>query len=81
MARFLKVTVLAILGLALVILGFVYDVVFAGIPYQDPPEDLQAQWELHKSIAERICHTGGGLFLLGVVLAPVFWLGTRGREG
>lgn len=28
-----------------------YDIVFAGIPYQDPTPDLQARYAFHRSIA------------------------------
>ena len=45
---------LALLCLAVVVVGFLYDIYFAGIPYQDPTPDLQARWNFHKSVSSAI---------------------------
>ena len=68
MTRFLKVTGVAVAGMALVIAGFVYDVMFAGIPYQDPTPEMQARWEFHSNIAFWIMSAGGILFCIGLLL-------------
>ena len=38
-------------GFVLIIAGFVYNVVFAGIPYQDPPPELVARDQPRRRIA------------------------------
>ena len=40
-----------VLGLAGMVGGFCYDVMFVGIPYQDPTPELQQQYELHSGAA------------------------------
>jgi Na+/melibiose symporter-like transporter len=52
-------------GLAVVVAGFCYAVVFAGIPYQDPTPELTARYNLHTRVASIICCTGGVACLLG----------------
>ena len=54
----------------IVMSGFVYDVVFAGIPYQDPTPELQARYDFHSAVAESLYTTGGTIFLLGIVAIP-----------
>ncbi len=39
------------LGLLLLASGFVYDLVFAGIPYQDPTPAMSARYAFHARIA------------------------------
>lgn len=57
-------------GIGLVFLGFVYDVLFAGIPYQDPPPELAAEYARQARIAGFISWLGvpllgaGGIALL-----------------
>jgi hypothetical protein len=50
-------------GLLLLIGGFVYDIVFAGIPYQDPPPDLIVSYNRHAHIASVLEWIGFILFL------------------
>lgn len=49
---------LILAGLLLVVGGFVYDVVFAGIPYQDVPQELLDRYDLHKRVASVVCGLG-----------------------
>ena len=53
-------------GIFLFIAGFVYQIVFAGIPYQDPTPELSARFDLHTQIASTISWVGVGAFLCGV---------------
>ena len=46
--------VLMVLGVVLFVGGWVYDVVFAGIPYPDPTPEQQANWDFHKTVASYI---------------------------
>ena len=52
-------------GLFLLVGGFIYDVIFAGIPYQDPTTEMSAHYARHSGIASRICWFGVGAFLFG----------------
>ena len=58
---------LAATGLALVVAGFVYDVAFAGIPYQDPTPTMAADYARHARVAALIRWLGLGLLLSGLV--------------
>lgn len=58
-----------LLGVVVFLAGFVYDVLFAGIPYQDPTPELAARYAFHSGVAEAIRGVGGvflgvGLFSL-----------------
>lgn len=55
------------LGVLLIFGGFMYDVMFAGIPYQDPSPEMTARYALHSRIASTICALGAGAFLAGAV--------------
>ena len=50
--------ILIVVGFVLIITGFVYNIVFAGIPYQDPPPELVARYNMHATIAQTITTTG-----------------------
>jgi predicted MFS family arabinose efflux permease len=68
--RGIKVIAVPLLGLLIVLTGFVYDVIFAGIPYQDPTPEMQARYEFHSSVAGWIQLSGGILFLVGLIAIP-----------
>jgi hypothetical protein len=70
MKRLLKAMAAPGIGILIVISGFVYDVVFAGIPYQDPTPELQARYDFHSAVAGSLYTTGGVVFLLGIVAIP-----------
>ncbi len=63
-----KIFLLILSGFVLIIAGFVYDVIFAGIPYQDPTPELLARYNFHSSIAGYLELGGLGMIILGVVL-------------
>lgn len=62
--KWLPVSVL-LLGVVVILAGFVYDVLFAGIPYQDPTPELAAHYALHAGIARTISQVGLAFVLLG----------------
>jgi len=66
MKRYLPLLVLCV-GILLIIGGFIYDVIFAGIPYQDPTPEMSARYAHHSHIASTICTFGGGAFVVGAV--------------
>jgi len=60
---FKKATILVlIMGIGIIAIGFIYDVFFAGIPYQDPSPALQKQFEFHSAIASYL-HISGGIVI------------------
>jgi len=75
--RFIKTIVASLLGIVIVVTGFVYDVLFAGIPYQDPTPELQARYDFHSSVANILYKTGGIVFLAGLVAIPFIWKITK----
>lgn len=56
-----------ILGFLLLITGFAYDVVFAGIPFQDPTPEIQERFNHHKSIAGIIMLSGVASLLISAI--------------
>lgn len=52
-------------GLAILVAGFVYDVAFAGIPYQDPTPAMAADYALHARVASLIRWAGLVVALAG----------------
>ncbi len=62
------VTAIAI-GIVLILAGLLYDIVFAGIPYQDPTPEMSARYARHSRIAAGIRWTGVTVFLFGAVQA------------
>ena len=67
MKRFLPF-VLILLGIAIIFAGFVYDVLFAGIPYQDPTPAMTASYNFHAQVASIIRWSGLGICILGGVI-------------
>jgi UPF0716 family protein affecting phage T7 exclusion len=66
MKRFWPLT-LIVAGLLLMTGGFVYDVMFAGIPYQDPTPEMSARYAYHSRVASMTFRTGAGVFAAGSI--------------
>jgi hypothetical protein len=60
---------LVAIGIALIAGGFIYDVFFAGIPYQDPTPEMQAGYLFHARVASAIRWLGAGVITLAPVIA------------
>ena len=62
---FLKVFLnsLALAGVFMLVIGLYYYVIRAGIPYQDPPLELQIKYAVNQGIGKELMMDG---FLLGV---------------
>jgi hypothetical protein len=56
---------------ALLLAGFLYDLVFAGIPYQDPTPEMAASYASHASIASMIYWSAALVFLAAVTAVVV----------
>jgi len=67
-------------GIGLVFLGFVYDVLFAGIPYQDPPPELAARYARQAGIAGFISWLGVPPLGAGVIALLVALFVGGGRR-
>jgi hypothetical protein len=62
------------IGLLTIAAGLLYDVMFAGIPYQDPPDDLLAEYYRHQRISGWIINVGvlvGAVGVLGGIIIRV----------
>ena len=63
--------VLMVVGVVLFVGGWVYDILFAGIPYQDATSEQQASWDLHKTIASYIRFGAIGAWGLSILAFAV----------
>lgn len=64
----MKKSFLIIFGILIIITGFFYDVLFAGIPPQDAPIEIANNYMFHKNISEYIMQIGLGITLIGLVI-------------
>jgi hypothetical protein len=58
-------------GVLIVLGGFIYDVMFAGIPYQDPTPEMSASYVHHASIASMIRWCGVAVLIFVVVAGVI----------
>ena len=72
--------IVIILGVTIILVGFVYDVLFAGIPFQDPTPALAARYELHSQIASMIRWSGVSISMIGGMAAIFLRLKRKGQE-
>ena len=80
MKRALKILTLPIVGLLILIAGFLYFVTFAGLPYPDPTPELQAEWKYHENISRIILKIGGFVLFMGLIAIPFLLKKTRPRS-
>jgi hypothetical protein len=66
-------------GFLVVVAGFVYDVEFAGIPYQDPTPEMSARYAYHAHIASMICRIGFWILLFGIIAGIIRFIIRRLR--
>jgi len=64
-------------GLLLMVAGLAYDVMFAGIPYQDAPDDLLAEYNRHQAISNWIIHAGLLIAAIGALGSMIIWVKRR----
>lgn len=67
-------------GFLLLLGGFVYDVLFAGIPYQDPPPALAADYARQARVAAAIRGCGVGVVVVGALSGGIRWAVRRLRS-
>ena len=76
----MKTLFLPLLGLLILIAGFLYFVTFAGLPYPDPTPELQAEWKYHENISWIILKIGGFVLFMGLIAIPFLLKKTRPRS-
>jgi hypothetical protein len=74
--RFLPVLLL-VAGMAFLGGAFVYRVLFAGIPYQDPTPEMTANYDRHARIAGGLALIGATTLLAGAVTG---WARLRSKQ-
>lgn len=55
-------------GVIILVIGLYYSVIKAGIPYQDPPLELQIQYAINMGIGEILLKYGFMITVLGTIL-------------
>jgi ABC-type Fe3+ transport system permease subunit len=68
-------------GLAGVVLGFLYGLFFAGLPYQDPTPEMQARWKFHDAVSDAILLAGLALVVAGALVMVAGWLRRLTKRG
>lgn len=79
---FLRLTINSIIlaGIILCLMGLYYSVIKAGIPYQDPPLELQIQYAVYMGIGEILLKNGFLITICGGVVRLLLWLIYRKRQ-
>jgi hypothetical protein len=72
MGRLGRAAVFAAPGCLIWVCGFLYLAIIVGIPYQDPPPALAAEYERRSEIGERMARFGMVTALLGVVVGAAW---------
>ena len=69
--RKIRIRYLAFIGIAIIIAGFLYDLKYAGIPYQDLPPELLKKYTQNQNIAGNLIDTGFLVLLIAIIGAIV----------
>lgn len=75
LCRFADAVLLA--GAILLLIGFYYWVVKAGIPYQDPPPELQIRYAVNETIGKTLLADGFRVAFCGGSFRLLLWLAGR----
>ncbi len=70
----------ALAGIIIFFIGLYYCMFKAGIPYQDPPLELQKQYAVYMGIEEILVHDGVLLFLGGGIFRLLLQLALKRRN-
>lgn len=70
MKRALKILALPMVGLLILIAGFLYFVTFAGLPYPDPTPELQEEWRYHENLSWIVLKIGCAVLFAGLLAIP-----------
>ena len=61
-------------GLIILLIGLYYDVIKAGIPYQDPPLELQIKYAVNMGIGDTLLKDGFLITVFGILLRITAWI-------
>jgi hypothetical protein len=64
-------------GVSIIVAGLGYDIMYAGIPYQDAPADLLAEYNRNQRISNWIINAGLLIAAMGVLSMIAVWVGCR----
>jgi hypothetical protein len=70
MKRALKILAMPMVGMLILIAGFLYFVTFAGLPYPDPTPELQEEWRYHENLSWIVLKIGGAVLFAGLLAIP-----------
>lgn len=59
---------LILTGMIILLMGLYYAIIKAGIPYQDPPLEIQIQYAIYNGMGERLIKSGLLFIIAGIVL-------------
>ena len=62
------INAITLAGIIVLFIGIYYWVVKAGIPYQDPPLELQIQYAVNMGIGDVLVKDGGLIFICGGIV-------------
>ena len=67
-------------GIIVLFIGIYYSVIKAGIPYQDPPLELQIQYAINMGIGDILVKDGFWISICGVLARLIFKLVLKKRQ-
>ncbi|MBD5470095.1 MAG: hypothetical protein HDR19_02960 [Lachnospiraceae bacterium] len=67
-------------GVIVFCIGLYYWIVKAGIPYQDPPLELQIQYAVHSRIGELLLGTGFQIAVCSGIFRFLLWILWRKKQ-
>jgi hypothetical protein len=62
---------IVIFGAVLIVLGFIFEGILAGIPYQDPPPEILHKYMVYVNIGQTFYKLGFPLLLAGLLIILV----------
>lgn len=67
-------------GFIILIIGVYYEVIKTGIPYQDPPLELQIQYAINMGVGNELCRIGFLTILYGAAFRLILRLIMKKRQ-
>lgn len=73
---YLRIIINAVIlaGVFILFIGLYYEIIKAGIPYQDPPLELQIKYAVNMSIGETLTENGFVIAICGGIIRLLFEL-------
>ena len=67
-------------GAVILIIGFYFLFIKAGLPYQDPTEEMQKSWLLYKNIGEKLMICGCVSLSSGIIGRIFLFVTNKGKK-